>query len=480
MKNKCVKVFGSIFMMFLMLGALSGCTKHEVVKIEPMEIEEVDTYSVDVIGGKDVMPIMGFYTPLTSTHSSDGNAGRDFLTDEFFQDLEDAGINIIISNPRTWQNAQALTLKTMDFAAEHGIGVVVSDTVIDTAARRKEGDKTFTAEEALLTMSEYMTHPGFAGIYMYDEPATSYYPGNVGIPTMDAFSDIAKVLNKELGVMTYQNLCGIGTSKRKETFEQYLTEYCETQSPNYIMFDKYPFEKEIRGKEYGYLYNLATFREYGQKYNIPWWSFIQCGSQWNDAASYKTSVTPYYPNEGEFDWSVNMNLAFGAKGLNYFTLVQPHYFAYGTEQGDYDFQRNSMFGAWGNKNQWYYYAKDINEHVRVIDEVLMNSVSKGILATGEEAKALCRDTRDALMKGTAWRELKAVEGDAVIGCFNYQGKTALYVVNASFDYAQDITLNFVSKYKVTVMQDAKTNHISADSVTLKMPAGDGVLLVFES
>lgn len=109
----------------------------------------------------------------------------------------------------------------------------------------------------------------------------------------------------------------------------------------------------------------------------------------------------------------------------------------------------------------------------------MNSVSKGILATGEKSIQDAHDTRDALMEGTSWRELKTVSGDAVIGCFNYQGKTALYVVNYSYKTAQKIELDFVKECNVKVVQTAETSYVKADSLTLEMAAGDGVLLVFE-
>ena len=67
----------------------------------------------------------------------------------------------------------------------------------------------------------------------------------------------------------------------------------------------------------------------------------------------------------------------------------------------------------------------------------------------------------------------------MIGCFNYQGKTALYVVNYDYEYAQDITLHFNEKQNVTVVYDAETSHVSAKDLTLPMQAGHGALIVFD-
>ena len=138
-----------------------------------------------------------------------------------------------------------------------------------------------------------------------------------------------------------------------------------------------------------------------------------------------------------------------------------------------------MIGAWGNKNRWYYYAQDINKHIAAIDEVLMNSVSKGIIVSGQKAQEYCADTREAVLDGTSWRELADVSGNTIVGCFNYQGKTALYVVNNDYEWAQDITLNFQDTYKVRVLQAADTKYLATNQLTLNMEAGEGVLVVFE-
>ena len=56
-----------------------GCVKEEeVVTIEPMEKEEVASYSFSLIGGNDVMPIGGFYGPYRSEDTRK-NVSYDFI-----------------------------------------------------------------------------------------------------------------------------------------------------------------------------------------------------------------------------------------------------------------------------------------------------------------------------------------------------------------------------------------------------------------
>ena len=77
-----------------------------------------------------------------------------------------------------------------------------------------------------------------------------------------------------------------------------------------------------------------------------------------------------------------------------------------------------------------------------------------------------------------FRELTGVDaGDALVGCFDYKGGTALYVVNNSVTTKQEITLNFSDRYGYDVTQRARTVSVAGDSLTLTMEAGEGVLVV---
>ena len=83
------------------------------------------------------------------------------------------------------------------------------------------------------------------------------------------------------------------------------------------------------------------------------------------------------------------------------------------------------------------------------------------------------------MEGDSWRELESVEGNVMIGCFNYQGKTALYVVNFEEEYAQKITLNLKGSYDMSVTQNAEVSKVNTNKLVLDMKAGEGALIVFD-
>lgn len=288
------------------------------------------------------------------------------------------------------------------------------------------------------------------------------------------------ILNQELGIFAYQQAYpSTGGKNEHDRYEQYIREYCDVMQPTYLLYDRYPFDKVNEGKESDHFYDLAIIRKVAQDNNIPFWAYFGCGSQWNDGGAGIT-VDGYFPDEGQFDWHINTCLAFGMQGMVLFPLIQPYHFARTKDQG-FDFEVNGLLGALGNKNRWYYYTEEITKHIEVIDEVLMNSVNKGVIVSGEQAAKDVGAAKefDAILEGKSWRELKDVKGDAMVGCFNYQGKTALYVVNYSTEYAQKIDLTFQDTYNVTVIQNAETKKLQGSELTLDMLAGEGALLIFE-
>lgn len=478
-KNNLKKIVSAGLAFSLAASLLLGCSGGQKISIEPMEAEESNAISFDFIGGKDVMPIGAFYGPHVSGYSIDGQNGANLMEEKYFEAMADAGINLMLQSQADYTTSPALMKISLDLCEKYGIGVCVNDAEVRTM-----GEDGSDIDMVKLTdrVSKYITHPACVGFYLQDEPWTTSFEPVASQPERSAYvrEKLAKKLHTDLGIFTYANLLSSGL--REDSFpiyEDYVREMVDLWDLPYILYDRYPFDAPQEGHINRYFYDLAVVRKVANENNIPYWVFIQAGGQWNDAMEYFDSA-PYYPHEGQFDWNMNTSLAFGVKGFAYFLYTQPYYFAYAKSQ-PLDSERNGMIGIMGNKNRWFYYSQDITKHIAEIDEVLMNSTHKGVIASGETVIKDMEMTKDydVLFEGTAWRELKSVTGDAIVGCFNYQGKTALYVVNYDMEYAQKINLEFQDSYNVTVIQGAETKDVKGDGMTLDLLAGDGALLVFE-
>lgn len=444
--------------------------------------EESRAISYEYIGGKNVMPIMGFLGPEVTWHTPEQYPFPDRIQDYYYKMIAECGINVINYTNMDYAEVPELVKKAMDYCEKYHMGYYVLDSRVSSDAGRGADDEV-NASELAGYLADYENHPAYCGIFLIDEPRTSYYlPGREGRKDPERYRDIAKVLQYELGQCCYINAFPIWDMETQgDVYEKYIAEYCETLCPKYLMWDHYPYYPNRECERLPiYFYNMDLIRTYAAKYEIPFWAAIQAGSQWNDEKAPIDSELPYFPNEEQFQWNINTCLAFGVQGITYFPLTQPEHYAWaGTDENlAWDFKRNGIIGASGEKNQWWYYAKRINKHICAIDEVLMNSVHKGILISGDKMREDMQYVTCVLETGS-FEELNCVQGNAMVGCFDYQGKTALYVVNYSEKSAETIALEFNDEHKITIVQEAETSSAKTRQLQLDMKAGEGILLVVE-
>ena len=467
--SKCILCL--MLCVIMSASLLTACANKETPVIEPMEIEEAVNFSYDFIGGTDVMPIVGFNGPQKYTYSTKGQSIPESITDEFMQMVQECGINVISSNGADYATSPELTMKLLDFGEKYGIGIYAVDSLISNSY----GEDALSLEELDERINNYVNHPACVGVYVKDEPSSDVY--NKHDPhRMALYSPIFQNF-KELDVATYGNLFRLN-DLGMDLYEQYVQEFIDTCPTKFLSYDIYPF-MENNSLENANLWfqNMSVIRSNAEEANIPFWTFVQAGSQWNDDKEH-FDTNGYYPEEGSFYWLANTALAYGSKGIQYFPVLQPPHFAY-TSTDELDFERNGLIGVWGNKNRWWYYAKQMNQQIAAVDEVLMNSVNKGVLLSGTSMDGHF-DKVEYILEGTSWRELKDITGESMVGCFNYLGKSAFYVVNYDTEYAQKITLDLYDNYNMRVIQKAETSYVDTNSLTLTMNAGEGVLIVIEN
>ena len=434
-----------------------------------MRQEESKAIAIENIGGKDVMPITGYFGP----YPHDYEGFPDYFTDEVFQMISEAGINLMVYSCADYAATPELVEKNLEYGEKYGVGMFVTDNSLVES----KTPELLTTSEVAKQVAKYKDRKAFCGMYVVDEPTATYYCDEDGSRLMGKYEKIANIFQKDLDLHCYMNLLPIANMEEecRKNYEHYVDEFCDTLQPKVVMWDMYPFDKKREGKMEVYFYNMDVIRSAAKKRGIPFWAFIQAGSQWNDSWNEFETTTPYFPNEEQFNWNVNTSLAFGAQGIQYFPLVQPYQFTI-TKDGDYEC--NGIIGAMGNKNQWYYYAQTVNKHIAAIDEVLMNSMHKGVIASGEQARKDLEFTTCVIESGS-FNELQSVSGDALVGCFHYQGKTALYVVNHSFEHAQSVKLTFDGVQNLQLIQKAKETDANTSELTLDMAAGEGVLIVIQ-
>lgn len=241
------------------------------------------------------------------------------------------------------------------------------------------------------------------------------------------------------------------------SYEKYVENYCKTYSPQILSYDFYPVHTTYISPDY--YVNMSVIREYAAKYEIPFWTYIQC-------SSFRKNIK--VPDAGELRWLVNSSLAYGCKGLQYFTYVDA------LSSGNERFT-GSPIDKNGNKTATYDYISEINKFVAKVDEILMCSFSKGIMISGETPCKI--PEKDVL---SSYGELTSVNGESVLtGCFDYKGKNAYYVVNNSPEGASDASLTFGSEVSATCYSLSATENKNGESLSFDLSAGEAVLVVID-
>ena len=216
--------------------------------------------------------------------------------------------------------------------------------------------------------------------------------------------------------------------------------------------------------------------------NIP---FTGCIGTTTGSYAQKAVTETNALTEAQMRWNVNTMLAYGAKGITWFTLIEPFEMALegsdGTTTG-MDFTRVGLIGVNGEQNPITYgAAKNINSWVATVDGILMDSTSKKVLADGIkyslwDGTYQTWDNTDGVMTLNATTSGEESCG-AMAGVFDYYGQTVYYVVNNDYKKAQDVTVEFNHASDLTIYRGSNVTSETVTTKTFDLAAGEAVLII---
>lgn len=423
----------------------------------------------------DTLPVGTFLGPM------DGYFGNGYKLDSLinansFKQMQDCHINYIMDPRNALFGEYGETL--LDFADEYKISYIMRD--LDLVSLESPISSFVAESETMVARLQTVVtdHPYFAGLYGRDEPSTALY--SYIDKSWEEFKEARTALNATDLTLYYNLFPPVGGNQLSYdtdsglTYDEYLQGFMDTD-PDYLMFDSYPF-LEGTDKISGSWFNLlGQIKAKADSKNVPWWGYVQCGGHYPDVSMGHRVV-----HENEMNWNVNTMLCFGAKGIAYFPGFFPpewgiQYPDIFTEQNTND---NSLINKYGTKTPFWYYAEKINEQISAVDHVLMNSAHMGVIIHGEGPEG-CKFTGNTVKTMDSFRILKSVSGDdAIVGCLDYKGGVALYVMNNSItEHRGEVTLNFDDTYEYEVVQRSVSNSLVAKSFTLTLEAGEAVLVI---
>ena len=449
-----------------------------------------EQYHAAFSGKKDVMPIAGFYGPYRAFDEKRGRA-YDYIREDIYEKIRDLGINLILFNDNDYTTNGKDITDDLAYASRYGIGVYIHDQRLQEASDHRE---------RAAYLSEYAGYSAFRGIALTDEPFTPYYDERLrkeGGGTcshyeadpkrrMESYENLSAYLNR------FCNLCGninllpmiayLGGEDYREDYDRYLEDYIRICRPKVLSFDYYVFAGNYakeHGRE-GYFANMAIVREKTLKYGLAFWNFIQIGANSNDAAEDMAPTENTVPSRGQLLWNINTSLAYGARGIEYFTLIQPYYYAY-EAGGGYDYGRNGLIGADGTVNKWFADTKYGNAQIAAVDEFLMHCQSREILAAGVNAQKWTGIEKSSSEEaGIAGLSCGNLEEGLIAGVFRYGGQTAVYLVNNDTENPQFIAVIMKRQTCIREIRIGQDNRRRTVNYCKELEPGGAVLLLYEA
>ncbi|GAA2841112.1 hypothetical protein [Kribbella solani] len=257
-------------------------------------------------------------------------------TKERFAEIKGAGFDFVISG--NYAGDGNIFKYQLGLARDTGLQLLISDDIqIRNMSRWFSISDTPTdflsitpAEaRALYTRARnaYGPYSSLAGFNLYDEPGAGW------------FTTLAKALaiSRELApqLLPYVNLL-------PSDDPAYYRNFVDTVKPSLISFDRYPLLSAGR-EDANYFHNWAIVRDAALRGDVPAWVFIQTLAYNNHRE----------PTAAELRWQINVSLAYGAKGIQYFTYWTPEP-ARGEGFGP------ALITVEGRRTSRYYAAQQIN------------------------------------------------------------------------------------------------------------------------
>ncbi|WP_328465555.1 hypothetical protein [Streptomyces sp. NBC_00448] len=271
----------------------SASTTSSSAATEPAAATSAD---LPLTGGPD-FPIGLFWPP----HPYETTLDR-------YQEISDAGFTFLITG--NYQFDPQSGGYALQMADQVGLKVLIAgDPRVQAIAQYMAVTDDRTVPSSLTTadatswvqsaLGSYASHPSLAGFNVFDEPAQSRFP------TVGALTGIVRKVAP--GLLPYSNLVpGNGPG-----YAAFVQAYIDTVQPPLISFDRYPILAD--GIDLNYFDNWSIYREASLKSGLPAWTYIQSVGFNNHRV----------PTASQLAWQTNISLAYGCKGIQYFTYWTP-------------------------------------------------------------------------------------------------------------------------------------------------------------
>ena len=375
---------------------------------------------------------------------------------ERIKEIAECGFTVAQS-PNLWEpydpQQEKFNLQFLDLCKEAGIKAFIYDGRIIKGGHWEKFQPTDLPEihkdlDAILTA--YSKHPALMGMVLGDEMGADAHP-RLGAVTQ-------YLLKKDPSHLPYYNLLP-NYANTPKSYERLVADYLKVVNPALFSWDAYWQMHEDNEPRY-YFDNLETVRRECLKTKTPFNQIIVSLAH----MGYREC------SEGDLRWQVWTSLAYGSRGIQYFTYVHVPGMATGNSPG--------LLSKEMKRDRKWFYVQKINQHIAKLGPTLVKLTSTGVYHTNPTVGTIPL-LPEAPVK-------KAEGGNLVIGCFkDASGKVYILPTNNSTrdKVTAKLTIDpqFTSTAEVSQETGSLLPTIPATAQILEFPleAGEGKLFLLQ-
>jgi hypothetical protein len=380
----------------------------------------------------------------------------EFMSFERYQEIKDCNFTVAFAfqvGHTPERNKQML-----DWCQRLGMKGIIYDSRMTTSIGGSESTKKALDE----MVRDYADHPALLAYKITDEPHAGAFDGLAEInahlksrdPEHPGYINLLPTWARQIphpeGKPEYSYL---GT----KSYEEYVRLFVQKVKPAWLCYDNYSMLKQ--GDRGDFHENLATVRKVAFENNLPFWNIVLV-TQHGD---YRVLT------ESELRFEAMQTMAFGARGLMWFTYWSPEGYDTGAKW------THALIEQGGKRSPHYDMVKAINADVLAIGRELKTSKNVAVTQHGGDKNA-------SYVIGESPVKIEA--GKVTLGTFHDAAAGTHLALVTNLDYKEPTTA------KLTVPAGAsqalerfdpatrKWSHLESPkgTATLELPPGAGTLI----
>ncbi len=303
-------------------------------------------------------------------------------------------------------------LENIKVARKYGLSVIANGYPMKA---KMDDEQALAAVKKML--SPYKNDKNLLAIYLQDEPPSSSFK-RLGIAVKAIRAVDSRVLPYINLLPNYASNGMLGA----ESYEAYIDKFVQQCNPKFLSYDNYAIFESTGLDADRFYSNLETMRAKALHFKLPFWNIVLGNCHFEYAP----------PSQATISLQMYSSLAYGVRGLAYFTYFTP-------TSGNY---RLAAIDQFGHKTKTWDYIQFANLQLHKLAPTYLKLSSVGVFHTPNVPKG-CRGLESSVY-------LSGITGkDLLVGEFEAPDKTPyILVVNKSLTTSTPYMPTFKASGKV--------------------------------